>query len=110
MPRDVRKETNNLRDILKPFVKEHSLIDEGDSLLFAPTSEFIVVNERKFYLVHKTSTEIKNLKCPTCKAQSTGFGVSLKSHTDFPDKWLAAIQCDSCKNIMIIDIPAQVIK
>lgn len=105
MQRDVRKESENLRDILNPFVKEHSLIDEGDSLIFAPASEFIVVNERKFYLNHKTATEIVNLKCPTCKVISTGFGVSLQSHSDFPNKWLAAIQCDSCKKIMVIDIP-----
>lgn len=107
---DVRKESNNLRVILKPFIEKTSTIEENDSLIYAPAPEFIVVEGRKFYLIHKTATEIKNTICPTCKVESSGFAVGLRNHAEFPNKMLVAMQCDSCKKIMVIQVPQKEVK
>lgn len=111
MVKDVRKDSTSLRDIVKPFRAKIGVIDESriDGILHAPHSDFIVVDNKKFYLNIPTAQELNSAQCGSCFLKSSGFAVALMPHEDFPDKFMVAFQCDSCEMIQIIDFTKVII-
>ena len=101
MCKEARKDTTDLKDVVKPFISEDITEEPHYIYIITSQSEWIEIEGDKFYIGNTALILKPNIRFCFNKCLSKGFLVSLLNNSKYPKGKLFAYQCDECNMITL---------